>query len=105
LLDCRIVAGAANNQLETDEDAERLRSRGILFAPDYVINGGGAMAFTLIYQGEVRVAELERRVSTIGASLDDMFAEAEERGESPVAAARRHARRVLDRGPRLTGTS
>ena len=104
-LRCVIVAGAANNQLETDDDAERLRARGILYAPDYVINGGGAMAFTLIYQGEDRVEELERRVATIGASLDAIFAEADELAESPVAAARRRVERILARGPHAAGVS
>ena len=43
-LKCRGVAGAANNQLAAEGAAERLRSRGILYAPDYVVNIGGAMA-------------------------------------------------------------
>ena len=42
-LKCRVVAGGANNQLTEPEDAERLRARDILYAPDYVINVGGAM--------------------------------------------------------------
>jgi leucine dehydrogenase len=42
-LKCRVVAGGANNQLTEPEDAERLKDRGILYAPDYVINVGGAM--------------------------------------------------------------
>jgi leucine dehydrogenase len=36
-LRCRIVAGAANNQLAEPTDADRLRDRGILYAPDFVI--------------------------------------------------------------------
>lgn len=40
-LKCRAVAGLANNQLLTSEDGERLLARGILYAPDYVINAGG----------------------------------------------------------------
>ena len=40
-LKCRVVAGAANNQLLTDEDGEELHRRGILYAPDYIINAGG----------------------------------------------------------------
>ena len=40
-LRCRIVAGAANNQLIEPADAGRLRERGILYAPDFVINAGG----------------------------------------------------------------
>ena len=40
-LACRAVAGCANNQLAEPEDAERLHERGILYAPDYVVNAGG----------------------------------------------------------------
>jgi leucine dehydrogenase len=42
-LRCRVVAGAANNQLLTDEDGEDLHRRGILYAPDYIINAGGVI--------------------------------------------------------------
>lgn len=105
LLRCLVVAGGANNQLASVDDAERLRARGILYAPDYVINGGGAMAFTLIYQGEERVDELERRVSMIGASLDGIFLEAEQRAESPIVAAQRRVERILARGPRAPEAS
>ncbi|MGV8475781.1 amino acid dehydrogenase, partial [Pseudomonas aeruginosa] len=40
-LRCAAVAGAANNQLERPEVADELEARGILYAPDYVINSGG----------------------------------------------------------------
>ncbi len=40
-LKCRVVAGAANNQLLSDSDGDALHERGILYAPDYVINAGG----------------------------------------------------------------
>ena len=40
-LDCRIVAGGANNQLATPEDGEELHRRGIIYAPDFLINAGG----------------------------------------------------------------
>jgi leucine dehydrogenase len=36
-----IVAGAANNQLAEDRHGEEIEAKGILYAPDYVINGGG----------------------------------------------------------------
>ena len=42
-LRCRVVAGAANNQLADAELADRLHERGILYAPDYVINSGGVL--------------------------------------------------------------
>ena len=40
-LKCGVVAGGANNQLNSPKDAEALARRGILYAPDYVINAGG----------------------------------------------------------------
>ncbi len=43
LLRCRAIAGAANNQLLSDSDANALRERGILYAPDFVINAGGLL--------------------------------------------------------------
>jgi len=42
-LKCRAVAGAANNQLLDDECGQALHDRGILYAPDFVINGGGVI--------------------------------------------------------------
>ncbi len=40
-LNCAAVVGSANNQLATEKDAERLADRGILYAPDFVVNAGG----------------------------------------------------------------
>ena len=40
-LSCRVVAGGANNQLLSDADGEELHRRGILYAPDFVVNAGG----------------------------------------------------------------
>ena len=94
-LRCRIVAGAANNQLEVPEDADRLRARGILYAPDYVINGGGAMSFGLMERGILDPGDLESRVRSIGGSLAAIFREADDAGCSPVVAARERALRAL----------
>lgn len=98
-LRCSIVAGAANNQLARPSDADLLHDRGILYAPDFVINGGGAMAFTLIYQGESRVDELEARVTEIGPRLGEIFKEAARAGTTPWSAAHALAEQVLARGP------
>lgn len=40
---CKAIAGAANNQLHRDDHADRLREKGILYAPDFVINSGGLL--------------------------------------------------------------
>ena len=96
-LRCRIIAGSANNQLEVAEDAERVRARGILYAPDYVMNGGGAMAFGLMEDGVQGTDELIRRVRSIGGTLAEIFRDAEARGTSSVVSARALALKALGR--------
>ena len=44
-----IVAGGANNQLATRDDGDRVQARGILYAPDYVINAGGIINVSTEY--------------------------------------------------------
>ena len=48
---CKIVAGAANNQLAEQRHGDILRSRGILYAPDYLINAGGLMNVSIEFEG------------------------------------------------------
>jgi len=99
-LQCRVVAGSANNQLAEPGDADRLQDRGILYAPDYVINGGGALAFGLKARGEKDEDLISARLDGLQATLREIFEESAERGESPLAAARRRVERVLARGAR-----
>ncbi len=94
-LACRIVAGSANNQLAEPEDADRLLERGIVYVPDYVVNGGGAMSFGLMSRGERDAEAIFRQVETIGDTVAELLREAAERGESPVAAADRRVERAL----------
>jgi leucine dehydrogenase len=42
-LRCQVVAGSANNQLAEDRHGDKLHEKGILYAPDYVINSGGVI--------------------------------------------------------------
>ncbi|MBJ3776953.1 Glu/Leu/Phe/Val dehydrogenase [Acuticoccus mangrovi] len=69
------VAGGANNQLATTEDGLALHRRGILYAPDYVINAGGVIQMCGEYYGWI-VDEVEQRVEAIGPRLETVFAEA-----------------------------
>jgi len=99
-LRCAIVAGSANNQLLSDALAVGLRERGILYAPDYIINAGGAMAFAGLYEGVTDKADLNARVRGIEDSLRSIFSEARDAGESPLASAKRLAEGYLrDRAP------
>lgn len=95
-LGCRIVAGSANNQLREDADAERLRARGIVYAPDWVINAGGALAFALLAEGIDDHDELMSRVARIGDAVGEILAEAEETEITTLAAAKRRVERRLE---------
>ena len=50
-LKCKIVAGAANNQLAEERHGDILREKGILYAPDYLINAGGLMNVSIEFEG------------------------------------------------------
>jgi len=94
-LKCRVVAGSANNQLRVDEDAERLHRRGIVYAPDYIINAGGALAFSLMLEGGWDDKALFRRTAGIGDAVRDILREASASKSSPLAAARARVDRML----------
>jgi len=84
-LRCKVVAGCANNQLQSDEDAERLAARGILYAPDYVINAGGLILVSMAYHG--RSEEVPARVNAIALTLEEIFERAARQGVTTVAVA------------------
>jgi leucine dehydrogenase len=86
-LRCRVVAGAANNQLATPEDGERLRAAGILYAPDYVINGGGALHGIGLERLHWDSERLEREVAGIAETLARIYDAAAGEGITTAAAA------------------
>jgi glutamate dehydrogenase/leucine dehydrogenase len=94
-LACRAVVGCANNQLTEPEDAERLRARGIVYAPDYVVNAGGIVQLIGLEDESWSEAQLEERLAGIGHTLRSLFAEAEAEGITPEEAADRLVRRRL----------
>ena len=94
-LRCRIVAGSANNQLRLPADADRLLERGIVYAPDYVINAGGALSFALMDRGLGNHDKLLAETEIIGKMIGEILREAESSGASPVVAAHRRVEAVL----------
>lgn len=78
LLKTKIVCGAANNVLATEEDGDRLAERDVLFAPDYVVNAGGIINVAAEYLGW-SAQEAEERVLQTGARLAEVLDYAERR--------------------------
>jgi glutamate dehydrogenase/leucine dehydrogenase len=90
-LRCRIVAGSANNQLAEPADARRLHERGILYAPDYVVNAGGVIQLIGLVDHGWDEPELERNLRGIGDTLRQLYADAERDGITSAEAAERLA--------------
>ena len=69
-LQARVIAGGANNQLQTEEDGEELQRRGILYAPDYLINAGGIINISAeigsVYNSERSREKTERIYELMG---------------------------------------
>jgi leucine dehydrogenase len=95
LLACRAVAGCANNQLAEPADADRLHERGILYAPDYVVNAGGIIQLIGLEDEGWDEPQLEERLAGIGDTLRTLFAEAEAEKITPAEAADRLVQRRL----------
>jgi leucine dehydrogenase len=88
-LRCRVVAGAANNQLLGPEDAERFIERDIVYVPDFVVNAGGIVHIAALeVLGETR-EQLEARLRGIADTVGDVLDLAEAEGISTQAAAER----------------
>jgi len=68
-----VIGGAANNQLATEEDGQRLFERNILFAPDYVINGGGIISVSMEYMGNRTKSEVHSQIALIPERLTRIF--------------------------------
>ncbi len=93
-LRCRVIAGAANNQLAEDRIADLLATHEVLWAPDFVVNAGGLINIAEEVGGyDAGVAR--RRVRSIADTLREIFAQAESFGVTPLAAAMEMARRRL----------
>ena len=88
----RAIAGSANNQIACPQAADTLRRRGILYAPDYIINAGGVISAGLEYLGR---DGFDERVRGIGRRLERIFDEAQATGQSEAKVAENMTQRVL----------
>lgn len=97
-LRAKIIAGAANNQLATEADGARLSDRGILYAPDYVVNAGGIVNVAHEYYGESSEERVRAEIARIPERLDAIFAKAETTGQPTNIIADEWARRIVASG-------
>lgn len=92
-----IVAGGANNQLATPEDGQRLHARGILYAPDYVINAGGIINVCTEYLADGDASLVRQRIEGIPVRLEQIWSESQATGRDPASVADAMAQRLIGR--------
>lgn len=84
-LQCRAVGGAANNQLKSREDGILLQKKGILFAPDFVINAGGIInASAEFMQGGYNPKWAQQKTTRIYDTLLEIFENSRMTGKAPA---------------------
>ena len=91
----KVIAGAANNQLAAEIDGQRLADRGILYAPDYVINAGGVISVAREYLGQSSEEEVHAEVNRIPERLQEIFSASEKNEQPTNVIADKLARRIV----------
>ena len=94
-LGASIICGAANNQLATEADGERLVARGVTYAPDYVVNAGGIINVSAEYLGEPADV-VDGRLRAIAPRLLKVLETAKSENVPPQVAADRIVRAKLE---------
>lgn len=89
-----VIAGCANNQLAEPYHGDLLRERGILYAPDYVINAGGII--NVSYDNDYCATKSTRHVEKIYDTLANIFIEADQASQQTTNIADQLARRIID---------
>ncbi len=92
-LQCAAVAGSANNQLLTPDCGQRLFDKGILYAPDYLINAGGLIFVAMTHQGKSQ-NEMNHRINAIEDTLLQVFRHEQQR-QAPSSLIADHMAEVL----------
>jgi len=92
-----VVAGGANNQLATPADGQLIHQRGILYAPDYVINAGGIINVSTEYLKDGDQDTVRGRIEQIPVRLDQIWSESAATGRNPAEVADAMAMRLIGR--------
>lgn len=95
-LKVKAVAGGANNQLATTEQGRQLADKGIVYAPDYVINAGGIIN-VLRHIDKADDAAINARIDAIPVRLHQVWDESEANGDTPAQVADRIAQALIGR--------
>ena len=94
-LNCKAVAGGANNQILDDASGIALKQKGIFYAPDFVINGGGVINAAAEVDGPYNKEEVLVKVDNIYNSIEHILTESKKTGEPEGVIATRYAESLV----------
>ncbi len=94
-LNCKAVAGGANNQILDDASGLALKARGIYYAPDFVINGGGVINAAAEVDGPYDKDAVLAKVDNIYNSIEHILSESKKTGEPEGIIATRYAESLI----------
>ena len=97
ILNCKAVAGASNNQILDEASGIALKSRGIFYAPDFVINGGGVINAAAEVDGPYNKDEVLVKVDNIYNSIEHILTESKTTGEPEGVIATKYAESIIYR--------
>jgi len=97
MLNCKAVAGAANNQILDEASGLALKARGIFYAPDFVINGGGVINAAAEVDGPYNKEAVLAKVDNIYNSVEHILTESKKTGEPEGVIATRYAESLIYR--------
>lgn len=96
-LKVKVIAGGANNQLSAPEMGDKVKECGILYAPDYVINGGGIINVAAEISGVYDPAWVDGKVQRLMETLGEVLDEAQREGKATNRVADAIARKRIGR--------
>ena len=94
-LNCKAVAGGANNQILDDASGLALKARGIFYAPDFVINGGGVINAAAEVDGPYNKEAVLEKVDNIYNTIEQILTESKKTGEPEGVIATRFAEKLI----------
>ncbi len=95
LFKCKLIIGGANNQLQNPEVGERLHQRGIIYAPDYVVNAGGLISVVHEFDSEIDLEKLNEKIKNIQNTLMAIFSESKKTTKPPFVVANLMAEKII----------
>ena len=97
VLNCKAVAGGANNQILDEASGLALKARGIFYAPDFVINGGGVINAAAEVDGPYNKDAVLKKVDNIFNSVEHILSESKATGEPEGVIATKYAESIIYR--------